>query len=157
MPIIELKTVIKAKQAIVFDLARSVDLHRISLLHTREKAIDGKTTGLLELNDSVTWRAKHFGVYLKLRSKITEFDQPHFFVDEMVTGPFKTMRHEHVFITFKQQTIMTEFFYYQAPLGIFGRLANILFLKWYMTRLLINRNQVLKDYAESDKWHSVLK
>lgn len=157
MPLIELKTEIHAKQAIVFDLARSIDFHRISLLHTNEKAISGKTTGLLELNETVTWRAKHFGLYLKLCSKMTELDRPHYFVDTMLSGPFKSMRHEHVFITFKGKTVITDFFYYEAPLGVLGRLADVIFLERYMTRLLSKRNLILKNYAEGDRWKSVLK
>jgi len=40
-------------------------------------------SGLIGMNDSVTWRAKHFGVYQKSTSKITEFERPNYFVDEM--------------------------------------------------------------------------
>jgi len=40
MPKIELKTEIKAKKDIVFDLSRSIDLHKISTEHTNEDAIE---------------------------------------------------------------------------------------------------------------------
>src|SRR5665811_1912859 len=97
MPRIELRTEIKANKEIVFDLSRSIDLHRISTEHTNEEAIAGKTSGLIELNESVTWKAKHFGIYQRLTSKVTEFDRPNYFVDEMVNGAFKNFRHEHHF------------------------------------------------------------
>lgn len=76
MPEIILKTIIDAPREVVFDLARSIDFHRESTKHTQEKAIAGKTTGLIELHESVTWKAKHFGFWLTLESKITEFDYP---------------------------------------------------------------------------------
>lgn len=76
MPEIELRTEINAKKEIVFDLSRSIDLHKISTHQTKEQAIAGKTSGLIGLDESVTWRAKHFGIYQTLTSKITEFDPP---------------------------------------------------------------------------------
>ena len=60
MPIIRLETSINADQQAVFDLARSIDLHQISTAHTNERAVAGKTSGLLELNESVTWEARHW-------------------------------------------------------------------------------------------------
>jgi hypothetical protein len=54
MPRIELKTEVEANMEIVFDLSRSIDLHKISMGNTNEKAIAGKTSGLIELDESVT-------------------------------------------------------------------------------------------------------
>lgn len=88
MPIINLHTEIKAEKEVVFDLSRSIDLHKISTEQTSEEAIAGKTSGLIGLHESVTWRAKHFGIYQNLTSKITKFDRPNYFVDEMVKGRF---------------------------------------------------------------------
>lgn len=93
MPKIELQTEIKAERKIVFDLSRSIDLHQLSTAKTDEKAIAGKTSGLIDLGESVTWRAKHFGIYQNLTSKITEFESPNFFVDEMLKGAFKSFKH----------------------------------------------------------------
>lgn len=55
MPIIELLTIINTdKIENVFDLSRSIDLHKISTKKSKEEAISGKTSGLLSLNESVT-------------------------------------------------------------------------------------------------------
>ena len=81
MPTIELTTRINAPIEKVFDLARSIDLHMESTKHTGEQAIAGLVSGLIELGETVTWRAKHFGVWQILTSKITEFEQPYSFVD----------------------------------------------------------------------------
>ena len=156
MPRIELRTEIKATKEIVFDLSRSIDLHKISTAHTNETAIAGKTSGLIGLHESVTWRAKHFGIYQKLTSKITAFNRPNFFVDEMVNGTFKSFRHEHHFSELKEGTLMMDIFEYESPFGILGRIANILFLKKYMTHLLEKRNLTIKAFAESEKWKMVL-
>ncbi len=156
MPRIELKTEIKADRNIVFDLSRSIDLHKISTLHTNEEAIAGKTSGLIGLNESVTWRAKHFGIYQKLTSKITEFDKPNYFTDEMVKGAFAEFKHQHHFTELNGGTLMTDFFDYKSPLGLLGKLADKLFLKKYMTDLLIKRNLIVKEFAESNKWKELL-
>lgn len=156
MPRIELRTEIKADRQIVFDLSRSIDLHKISTEHTNETVIAGKTSGLIGLNESVTWRAKHFGFYQKLTSKITEFDQPNYFTDEMVSGTFKSFIHEHHFADINGGTLMTDSFDYTSPLGYLGQIADKLFLKKYMSNLLRKRNQIIKEFAESNKWKAIL-
>lgn len=156
MPRIILQTQIKANKELIFDLSRSIDLHMISTKHTNEQVVAGKMSGLIGMNESVTWRAKHFGIFQKLSSKITEFDRPNYFVDEMQKGAFKKFKHEHLFKDINDETLMTDVFDYQSPLGIIGALADKLFLKKYVTKLLLERNKVLKEYAESDKWKSII-
>jgi ligand-binding SRPBCC domain-containing protein len=148
MPKIILETIIDAPREVIFDLARSIDFHKESTKHTKEDAIAGKTSGLLELNESVTWRAKHFGIWLELESKITEFDSPNYFVDEMVKGNFKSFKHEHIFEIKGGKTVMIDIFDYKSPLGFLGKLADMFFLKKYMTKFLSTRNTILKDYIE---------
>ncbi|ETZ21832.1 SRPBCC family protein [Pedobacter sp. V48] len=148
MPIIHLETLINADKETVFDIARSIDLHQISTAHTNETAVAGKTSGLIELNESVTWEAKHFGIVQRLSSKITEMKSPDYFVDEMVFGAFKSFRHEHIFEANEADTLMTDVFNYVSPLGVLGKLANVLFLNRYVTDLLVQRNKILKEHAE---------
>ncbi len=152
MPRIELRTEINADKEIVFDLSRSIDLHKISTEHTNETAIAGKMSGLIGLDESVTWRAKHFGIYQKLTSKITEFDRPNYFADEMISGAFSEFKHEHHFADLNGGTLMTDFFDYKSPLGILGKLADKIFLEKYMTDLLTERNRIVKEFAESKNW-----
>lgn len=150
MPKIELITKINAPLEKCFDLARSIDLHMESTKQTGEQAIAGRTRGLIELGETVTWRAKHFGIWQTLTSKITEYDRPNYFVDEMVNGTFKSILHEHHFTELNGHTLMTDIFVFESPLGILGALANFLFLKRYMTDLLTQRNKVIKTAAESN-------
>lgn len=149
MPLIIIHTEIKAKINTCFDLARNIDFHQESLKHSNENAIDGKTSGLIELGESVTWEATHFGIKQRLTSKITEFSSPDYFVDEMVSGAFKSFRHEHFFELQNNYTLMIDKFYFESPFGIFGKIANILFLERYMTALLSKRNELLKLRAEN--------
>lgn len=156
MPIIRLETHVRAKKEIVFDLSRSIDFQSRAVRSSNERAVAGRTCGLIGLDETVTWYGKHVGVWQHLTTRITDFDPPHFFADEMEKGVFKSIRHEHYFSTSKEGTIMKDVFIFQSPLGILGWLANKLFLKGYMTRFLKGRNKFLKEYAESGRWREVL-
>lgn len=148
MPIIKIELLINAPKTIVFDLARDIDFHKESTKQTKEMAVAGVTTGLIGLGENVTWRAKHFGLWLTLESCITEFDYPNYFVDEMQQGNFKSFHHKHIFITKNYQTLMIDVFNYKSPFGILGKLVDWLFLEKYMQNLLYKRNNLLKVHAE---------
>jgi ligand-binding SRPBCC domain-containing protein len=146
---IELSTFINAPIERCFDLARSIDLHIESTKQTGERAIAGRTGGLIELGETVTWRAKHFGIWQNLTSEITEFEYPNYFTDEMVNGAFKSFRHQHLFFAVGDQTVMKDIFVFESPFGRLGRMANSMFLGIYMETLLVERNRMIKKAAES--------
>lgn len=141
---IKFQTKIKAHGNIVFDLSLSINLHKISTAHTNEEAISGKTSVLIGMDQSVTWRAKHFGIYQSLTSKITKFKSPKYFADKMVKGVFTVFKHEHHFSELNKGTLAINYFDYKSPFGIFGKLANKLFLKKHRTELLTKRNRIVK-------------
>jgi ligand-binding SRPBCC domain-containing protein len=148
MPVIRLTTLIHAPVAVCFDLARSVDAHIASATGTGERAVDGVMTGLVTLGDEVTWEATHFAVRQRLRVRITEFDPPHRFTDEMIRGAFRSFRHVHEFDPTDDGTRMSDTFEYELPLGPLGWLADVLVVKRHMTRFLVHRNATLKSLAE---------
>ena len=149
---IELALQIAAPPERCFDLARSVDAHVHSTAATGERVIGGRMTGLLELGDEVTWRARHLGVQQDLTSRITAFDRPLHFRDSMVRGAFARFDHDHFFEPAAGGTLVRDVFEYNAPLGLLGRAAERLFLTAYMRRFLLVRLESLRDLAESDAW-----
>jgi ligand-binding SRPBCC domain-containing protein len=157
MPTIYLETKIKSGIEISFDLSRSIDLHKISTAKTNEKAIDGKTKDLINLDEFVTWQAKHFGITQKLTSKITAFKRPFYFRDEQQKGAFKYIIHDHYFEAQTGYVIMKDIFKFQSPFGIIGKLIDKIILTGYLKKLLIERNNIIKEYAETEKWKLVLK
>lgn len=146
---IYLETIIKADIKTVFDLSRDIDLHQKSTFKTGEKAIAGKTSGLIELGETVTWRAKHLGFYQTHTSKITEMEKPNKFTDVMLKGRFKSFKHQHIFKQEGKNTIMTDILEFESPFGIIGKLFNRFFLKNYMRNFLLERNTMIKKTAES--------
>lgn len=156
MPKIIVETQINAPIQICYDLSLSVDLHQLSTSQTGEHIVDGVSKGTMKLGESVTWRAKHFGIWQELTSKITEAQPPNYFVDEMQKGIFKSLRHEHYFFQETQNVLMKDIFMFESPLGILGKMANKLFLKRYLAHFLNQRNQIIKKIAESGKWDDIL-
>lgn len=68
----------------------------------------------------------------------------------MISGAFKRFKHDHIFKKGISNTVlMIDVFNYTSPYGILGKLADILFLKRYMTHFLATRNLLLKDKSES--------
>ena len=155
MPIIHLETIIKSDIRVCFDLSRSIDLHKMSMSVSREKAIAGTTSGLIGLNESVTWEAIHFGITQQLTSRITAFTYPKHFRDEQIRGPFKSMIHDHTFEQDGEYVMMKDDFNFESPLGLIGKVANLI-LTPYLTKLLTIRNSVIKKYAESGEWEQIV-
>ena len=145
---IRIETEIQALIDRVFDLARDIDLHQSSMAATGESAIGGRTEGLIDLGETVTWRARHFGVTMQLTSRITAFDRPHAFVDEQVDGPFGAFRHEHRFAAIPGGTRMTDDWRHVSPLGWLGRFVDAVVLDRYMRRQLRIRAMAIKRAAE---------
>jgi ligand-binding SRPBCC domain-containing protein len=133
-----------------FDLARDMAVHVQTLGKTGERIVAGKSDGLLELGDEVTFEGTHFGVRQRLSAKIVAFDRPQSFTDQMTKGAFRSLTHTHSFAPGSGGTLMTDEVVLEAPLGPLGRLAERVFLKSYMRRLLENRGKQLKRIAESN-------
>lgn len=132
----------------LFDLSRSIDAHTGSMAHSRETAIAGVTSGLIGLGEEVTWRAWHFGVPLRMTSRITQLDAPTSFVDEQVKGPFRYFRHVHVFSEDAAGTTMTDSIEFAAPFGPLGRAVEKLVLTRYLKKLIETRNAFLVSDAQ---------
>ena len=153
---IHLTSFIAAPIERVFDLSRSINLHQLSTASTNEKAIDGVMTGLINKNETVTWQAKHLCKTRQFTSRITEMKSPDFFVDEMIKGDFKSFQHQHHFKAADNGTIMIDLLNFETPYGTFGKIVNSIFLRSYLERFLLKRNEVIKEYAQTQKWKAIL-
>ena len=144
-----IETVIAAPIERCFDLARDIDFHTRSLEHTGERAVAGRTSGLIELGESVTWEARHLGVRQRLTSQVTAFDRPNHFRDEMTAGAFRSFAHDHWFEERNGLTVMTDEVEFRSPLGLLGWLVDYVFMTSYLRRLLTGRCHAIKDEAEA--------
>ena len=110
----------------------------------------------LKEGDTVMWQARHLFKARKLKVIMRELKTPNFFVDEMLEGDFKKMRHEHLFKTQNRGTLMIDRFYFKTPFGLLGKFVDVLFLENYMKRLLLERNKQIKKIAETNLWKQYL-
>ncbi|HEU5292782.1 MAG TPA: SRPBCC family protein [Cyclobacteriaceae bacterium] len=150
MTTIYLETPIQAPRRTCFDFARSIDLHAASMSHTNERVVEGRTSGLIQLGEFVTWEATHFMVRQRLSSRIIELVEPEYFIDEMISGAFKSLWHKHSFVQRGNETLMIDDFKYEVPYGFLGSTFNFLALKNYLRKLLLDRNAIIKKASEAN-------
>lgn len=142
-------TIVPADIEAVFDLSLTVEVHLDSFSKSQERAVDGVTSGVMALDDEVTWKARHLGRIWTMRSRISALERPDMFVDEQVKGPFARWHHVHRFTAIDERTTrMVDEIEMRAPLGILGRIAERIGLVWYMKRLMGTRNEAIVAMAE---------
>lgn len=133
----------------VFDAERNISLHAATQSHRGEQAVGGRTSGLIELGEEVEWEAVHFGIRQRLRVRITQMERPRHFRDEMMSGAFKSMVHDHYFEKAgEKRTLKRDVMVLEAPLGPLGWTAEVLFLRAYMSNFLTRKNRDFKRMVE---------
>ena len=148
MTTITVTTRIAAPIELCFDLARDVDTHIRTSAGNQERAVAGKTSGLLNLGDVVTFEAVHFGIRQRLTARIVGFERPTRFIDEMVKGAFASLRHVHEFSSDGSVTVMTDIITWRSPLGILGTIADRLAVEKHMRNFVTKKQHNLKLFAE---------
>lgn len=156
MPTIHLTTFIAAPAHVVFDLCRHIGMHKVSMASYKEDAVAGTRFGLIEKEETVTWKAKHLFKNRILRVKITEMVKPQMYTDVQLQGDFREMKHEHHFKPCDNGTFLIDLFHFKSPYGVMGEWFNSLYLTRYLRRLMEQRNKTIKEFAESDKWKRLL-
>ncbi len=149
MPRLEIVTEIRAAPERCFDLARDLDLHVRSMASTGERAVAGKTSGWIGPGEQVTWRGRHLGLVHEHTSRITAFDRPRHFRDEMVRGRFSFFRHDHHFEPTPAGTRMRDVVEFASPFGPLGWTVDRLVLARYLRRLLRGRAEVIQRAAQA--------
>jgi ligand-binding SRPBCC domain-containing protein len=149
-------TLIAAPIERCFDLSRSIDLHMASTGPTGERAVGGRTSGLIALGERVMWKGRHFGVWFHHTSEIDAMTRPTHFRDSMVRGAFASFRHDHYFAASNETTVMRDVMQFAAPFGPIGLIAEYAVLRAYMRHFLRQRNAMIKRIAESKDWQQYL-
>ncbi|MFM9904545.1 MAG: SRPBCC family protein [Pyrinomonadaceae bacterium] len=140
MPTIVLETLIHARAEECFDLVRDKRIQTEPL-----PAIFGD----FGMGQKVTFKSKNFGLDQSLTVKVTEFERPTLFVDEMTEGSLRSFRHIHEFLFVENGTLMRDTLIWETPFGLLGRVADMLFLERHLTNLVSTRNAKLKQIAEA--------
>jgi ligand-binding SRPBCC domain-containing protein len=70
----------------------------------------------------IDYSLRLFGVPLRWRARITDWEPPVGFLDEQVRGPYRLWRHIHRFYDDREGTIIEDTVHYRLPFGTFGDL-----------------------------------
>src|ERR1700678_2712471 len=152
MKTIRLQTWIDAPVERCFLLSLSIDLHLASARRTQEQAIEGVTTGLIGEGQTVTFRARHLGLWRRHTSRIEALRPYSYFRDVMVAGSFQRFQHEHHFAPMDDGVRMRDEVLFSAPWGPAGQIL----ARRRLVQVLTERNAFLKQVAESDEWRNYL-
>lgn len=113
----------------------------------QEQVLRGFTSPLKH-GARVVFRARHGGGWRTLEAQITEWEPPSLFVSRQVKGPFAAWTHRHKFSPFQHGTLMTDQIEYRAPFGVFGRIADWVWLRKHLDRTFAYRQQAAKRLLE---------
>lgn len=77
-------------------------------------------------------------------TEITQVQEPFHFVDDQQSGPFKIWTHKHTFKSVEGGIEMTDEVTYAVPFGLFGLLANWLFVSREVSAIFNHRFETLE-------------
>ena len=87
----------------------------------------------------------HVGrVPVRWRTRITKWEPGRSFADLQEAGPYRFWWHEHTFRADGPRTVMEDRVYYTPPLGLFGRLANRVFIRSTLRKIFRYRGDVIR-------------
>lgn len=156
MSFIHITTFIKAPVDRVFDLCRNTTIYRKALHGGNETLSASASDVLVKEGDTVTLSAKHLGKVRALTARVIELSKHEKFVEEQVKGDLKSFRHEHYFKPVENGTIVIDMVKMEEPRDAVGGFLGKWFMKKYFEKILHKRNELVKQYAESDKWRTIM-
>lgn len=156
MPRIHTTTFIAAPIERVFDLSRHIALYKLIFQSRKERITSGAATALVGKNETITIIAKHAGRARMSMIKITTFQQPTLFVEEQVKGDLQNYKHEHHFKQVENGTIVIDLLEFGFPKDIVGKFFGKVYFKKYLEELLRKRTELIRNYAETERWRAVL-
>ncbi len=69
----------------------------------------------------IQYRLRLFGIPIRWKTRISAWEPPHRFVDEQLSGPYRTWIHTHRFTDLGSSTLMEDEVLYDLPLRCIGR------------------------------------
>jgi ligand-binding SRPBCC domain-containing protein len=78
-------------------------------------------------------------------TEITQVKDREYFTDDQRVGPYKLWHHQHFFKQVEGGVEMTDIVHYQAPFGIIGQIAEMLFINRKVKQIFDYRNSALLD------------
>ncbi len=153
---IHLTTFIAAPAERVFDLSRHIAIYKNLFQNRKEKLSSGAGSSLINLNETISILGKIAGKTRLTMLKITGINKPVSFIEEQVKGDLAEFRHQHHFKPVQNGTIVIDILEYGLPKDFIGKIAGKLYLRNYLEELVNKRNEIIRSYAETEKWRAIL-
>lgn len=153
---IHLTKFIEAPVERVFDLTRNLTVLRALFNERKETLHSGAGGNLLEHGETVSIHARHLGKTRMVTLRVTTMQSPLEFTEEQVKGDLENFRHQHHFKAVENGTILIDLIDFGEARGFMGGLLSKLYLKSYLVALTERRNELIRQYAESEKWRVVM-
>ena len=92
----------------------------------------------------IDYRVRVGPLPVRWRTRITTWEPGRRFADLQEKGPYRFWWHEHTFQADGPRTVMEDRVYYTPPLGLFGRLANRVFIRSTLRKIFQYRGDVIR-------------
>lgn len=102
----------------------------------------------MEKGRIIDYRIKVLGIPQRWRSVITDYEPPHRFVDEQLTGPYSFWHHTHEFTQKSEGTLIADQVRYALGWGLAGDLAHALFVDSQLQSIFDYRSKVIEKAFE---------
>jgi len=156
MGFIHITNFIAAPSETVYDLSRHILLQKKAMDKIGVRQLRGVSSGLLSVNDTILWGLRIVNKDFLFSLKVTELNPGHFIQEDMTQGALESFKHMRHFKKIQNGTLVIDEIFYSLPKKVWTPWIDRFFLNGKLHELLRERNKVLKEYAESNKWRALL-
>jgi hypothetical protein len=93
----------------------------------------------------IRYRLRLHGIPLQWESRIAEYHENARFADTMVSGPYRTWYHQHVFRAVPEGVEIEDVVDYDLPFGLLGRLAHGVAVRRQLVAIFAYRRQRIDE------------
>ncbi len=142
------ETIINAAPERVFAFHELPDaLERLLPPWERATVIEPPTS--LAVGTRVIIEIKVFGlIKQRLVAEHTKYEPPRMFEDTLVQSPFKSWRHQHLFLPHDSGAILRDEIEFEPPFGVLGRIAVPIAVLPQLKKMFQYRHEVTKAWCE---------
>ncbi len=156
MPTIHLTNFIAAPVDRVYNLSRNSSIYKSSFQKSQIWPIAGITSGLMNKEESATWKTKFLFKTRFFTNKITELIPNEKVTEKIIKSDFIFFNHEHFFKSASNGTILIDVVEYELTPNFFRNFLNKMYVAPFLEKIINHRIEAIKQYATSDKWRAIL-
>jgi len=103
----------------------------------------------MQVGTIIQYKLRVHGIPIHWTTAISVWNPPHEFVDVQLIGPYLLWHHRHQFESMGDSTRMIDDVHYRVKFGLFGRIANSLFVRRDLETIFRFRAQTIRRFFDS--------